>query len=114
MGQLAKEFQRRQNFIASTSSINQDMSQLRANLDASLQNVSDGSVRYMSSEELGKTLDREGTKLHKLSQNFINTASSAGKIQGATNRLDQEQRMKSSNLYPKNVKRALSFEDIIT
>ena len=112
--QLAKEFQRRHIFIARESGINQDISELRANLDESLRNVGVGSVRYTSSEELGKTLDRESNKLHQIGQKFVNMSSSTGIFEDAKNQLNQEQSLQRGNVSPTNVKRTLSFENIIT
>jgi hypothetical protein len=112
--QLSKELRRRQIFIEGTNGINQDISQLRANLDESLQNVSVNSVRYISSEDLGKTLDRESNKLHQIGQTFVNMSSPTGNIQDAKNQLNQQQRSQRGNISPTNAKRTLSFENIIT
>ena len=114
--QLGKELRRRQIFIEGTSGINQDISQLRANLDESLHNVSADSVRHISSHDLGRTLDRESNRLHQITQDYVNMPNSIG-VQSVKNQF-KDTRSDNTNFMENapttNVKRTLSFENIVT
>ena len=103
--QLDKELKRRKIFISNTAGLNNDISHIRSNLDESLQNITSSSYNYHTSAELGKTLDRESTKLHELSQHFKNSPSKRAEIRSQKIHTDRP---------ITTAKRTLSFENIVT
>ena len=102
--QLDKELKRRKNFISNTTGINNDITHLRSNLDESLKNIAANSYKYRTTTDLGKTLNRESSKLQELGQKF-EQSSSASKVRNTH---------VQSNLPFSKAKRTLSFENIIT
>ena len=108
--QLGKELRRKEDFISNSTGITQEISRLRDNLDESLQNVSVGAVQYLTSEELGKTLDRESSKLYELGQNFTKTTNSSSKISNSGSPSNHDT---LDYRYFKKAKRTLSFENIM-
>merc|ERR1712150_87636 len=99
------ELRRRKIFISDTTGINRDISNLRSNLDESLQNITSSSYNYRTSAELGKTLNRESSKLQELGQKYQHVSYSNSKITS-----EQIQ----ANIPITKAKRTLSFENIIS
>ena len=102
--QLDKELKRRNIFISNTTGINNDITHLRSNLDESLQNIAANSYKYRPTTDLGKTLNRESSKLQELGQKF-EQSSSTSKVRNTH---------VQSSLPISKAKRTLSFENIIT
>merc|ERR1712141_444862 len=78
--QLDKELKRRKIFISDTTGINRDISNIRSNLDESLQNITASSYNYGTSDALGRTLNRESSKLQEFGQRYRHTSNSTSKI----------------------------------